>query len=313
MLRSFERTMRRALLLLFAWVIGVPMAPGSTAVVQANQSECLSPGLDILLTNDDGYDTPWIEALHRAFTTAGHRVKRIAPSENYSGGSAALSIRPVSVARVPSDEFTEVYAVDATPATSVLLGATALFGPDTSVDLVISGINEGANLGPATPISGTVGATIVATQVLEPVVPAIAFSSNPIGDDPGSAESRALGERIAGFGVRLVEALQRSSCATASPLLPPGIALNVNYPALAPDAIRGVRWARQSTLKSFGLGFARVGEDLYAPVFERQASGASRPDGDTELFAQGYVTVVALDGDYSIAPDALPALDGLSP
>ncbi|MFP6836722.1 MAG: 5'/3'-nucleotidase SurE, partial [Pseudomonadales bacterium] len=131
-----------------------------TPVLVNAADPCDSPALNILLTNDDGYETIGIVALHRALKAAGHNVKRIAPARNYSGSSASLTMDAISAPRQPNDEFDEIYAVTGSPATTVLIGATAIFGPDEPVDLVVSGINDGANLGPATPISGTVGAII---------------------------------------------------------------------------------------------------------------------------------------------------------
>jgi 5'/3'-nucleotidase SurE len=273
---------------------------------------CVVQPLNILLTNDDGYDTPGIEALHRALVAAGHRVKRIAPAENHSGGGTGLSLRPVSVATVPSDEFADVFAVDGTPATTVLLGATAMFSAAAPVDLVVSGINEGANLGPATTVSGTVGATIVGLRVLEPAVPGIALSTNPVNEDLRSPENLELNRRVAAFAVRLVAAQQQAHCGVHK-VMPPELVLNVNYPPLAADEIQGARWARQSRTRTFGLAFTAAEDDLYVPAFKRVEWVAGDPEGDTELFAAGFITVVPLDGDYSIPAEGLPALDGLAP
>ena len=89
------------------------------------QSECKTPALNILLTNDDGYDTIGIVALHRALRAAGHNVKRVAPERNYSGSSASLTLDVVKAPRLPNEEFAEIYAVAGSPATTVLIGATA--------------------------------------------------------------------------------------------------------------------------------------------------------------------------------------------
>jgi len=293
-------------------VLGLLAAAGLGALTATAAESCTPPPLKILLTNDDGWDTPGIEALHRAFSAAGHQVRRIAPAENHSGGSAGLSIRPVGVTRQASTEFAEVYAVDGSPATTVVLGATALYADGEGPDLVISGINEGANVGPATPISGTVGATIVGLQVVDPAIPGIALSTDPIGDDYASPENLALNRRIAEFAVRLVAMLQESRCGEAS-VLPPGLALNVNYPPRAPEDIRGVRWARQSDVKSFRLVYAPMGDGRYVPSIQPPPAASGTGEGDTELYAEGYVTVVALDGNYSVAPEGLPALDAVAP
>jgi Survival protein SurE len=81
---------------------------------------CTDPSLDILLTNDDGFDRPGIGALHDALTAAGHRVTLAAPSRDYSGSGAALSLfDPITL----ENKEDGVYAIGATPATTALLAS----------------------------------------------------------------------------------------------------------------------------------------------------------------------------------------------
>ena len=56
----------------------------------AETESCPTRALNVLLTNDDGYGTPGINALHQALTDAGHNVKRVAPARNFSGSSACM-------------------------------------------------------------------------------------------------------------------------------------------------------------------------------------------------------------------------------
>jgi 5'/3'-nucleotidase SurE len=284
--------MRRTLLLLLLLL---------PALVNA-ASRCESPSLNILLTNDDGYDTIGIIALHRALKAAGHNVKRIAPERNYSGSSTSLTMDVITAPRLPNDEFAEIYAVAASPATTVLVGATAIFGPDEPVDLVVSGINDGANLGPATPISGTVGATISAMKALVPPIPAIAVSTNPISEEDGAPENLAHVANIADFASRLVATLY---CGP-EPWSTGTLALNVNYPPLAPEAIKGVRIAAQGQAPYFAMGFKALSADRYAPDFGRAESREDIDDSDTFLFRQGYITIVPIDGDYTAHGASLP-------
>lgn len=263
---------------------------------------CESPALNILLTNDDGYDTIGIVALHRALKAAGHNVKRIAPERDYSGSSASLTMDVITAPRLPNDEFDEIYAVAGSPATAVLVGASVLFGPDEPVDLVVSGINDGANLGPATPISGTVGAIIAAMKALVPPIPGIAVSTNPISEEDGAPENLTHVANIAEFIRRLVEALQCSP----DPWSTGTLALNVNYPPLAPDAIKGVRIAVQGRAPYFAMGFRAVADNRYAPDFGRTEPGPDVDGADTFLFRQGYITIVPIDGDYTATGAQLP-------
>ena len=113
--------------------------------------------LFVLLTNDDGVDAPGLAAMRSGLEEAGHRVLTVAPSVNRSGSSGALSVRgPLPVARVSES----VYSVAGTPVDSVRVGVLAI--AQRPPDLVVSGINEGHNVGPAILMSGTVGAALSA-------------------------------------------------------------------------------------------------------------------------------------------------------
>jgi 5'/3'-nucleotidase SurE len=271
---------------------------------------CTDRPLNILLVNDDGFDTPGIIALHRELKASGHNVRRVAPDRNYSGSSASLTIDLIAAPRIPDEEFTEVYAVSGSPATAVLVGATAIFPPEQPVDLVVSGINEGANLGPATVISGTVGATIAAMKALARPIPGIAVSTNPIAEDEAAPENHRHLKTVAGFTSRLV---RRLFCAS-QPWSKGELALNVNYPPLEPEAVKGVRVAAQGKAPYYSMGFKAAAPDRYAPDFGRAEPSQDIENADTFLFRQGYITIVPIDGDYTAGGRPLPAsLEDLEP
>jgi 5'-nucleotidase len=102
---------------------------------------CGSGPLEILLTNDDGYQAPGILALYDSLREAGHHVRLAAPTMNASGSSVSFTWSAVTVVRDPADPDT--FGVAATPATAVVLAATALYPPGRGPDLVVSGINDG--------------------------------------------------------------------------------------------------------------------------------------------------------------------------
>ena len=121
----------------------------------------------ILVSNDDGYHAPGIEALYEAVKDLGDVVV-MAPEQNCSGASNSLTLgRPIGV-RQSSNGF---YSVSGTPTDCVHLAATGFF--DVKPDIVISGINNGQNMGDDTLYSGTVAA---AMEGLMLGVPSIAFS-----------------------------------------------------------------------------------------------------------------------------------------
>ncbi len=261
------------------------------------ETQCEPQPLNILLTNDDGYDQPGITALHRSLKAAGHNVVRVAPSRNYSGASTSLTFEFDSVPKRPDDEFEEIYAVDGSPATAVILGVTGIFDPDVPVDLVISGINNGANLGPSLTGSGTVGAVIAALKMLEPGVPGIGISTGRLSDE-SSGENLAHLARVADYVSHLID---KSQCSDVS-FLNSGQSINVNYPRLAPSNINGVRMARQGYAQYLNFSFNATGDENYEFQFGRVTPGNDIENSDVVLFHQGYITIVPMDGDYSASP-----------
>jgi 5'/3'-nucleotidase SurE len=259
--------------------------------------DCHDRHLDILLTNDDGFDRPGIRTLRDALVAAGHRVTLAAPSHNYSGTGAALSLfSPIDVQKVGDGMF----SIGATPATTVLLGAKVLFPAGRSPDLVVSGTNEGANVGAATPISGTVGAAIAAITLLDPSVPAIALSAALPEKDPLSDANRRHFEDIASFAARLVDALAAPSCGAR--VLPPRTALSVNYPASSPRDVAGIAFARQGRRQFADISFTEKEPGLYVVVL-KPPTGRDDPHSDDELLDKRFVTISVLDGDYSTPAD----------
>jgi 5'-nucleotidase len=172
----------------------------------------------ILICNDDGIYSPGIHALARVACRFGD-VRVVAPDvEQSSMGHAITAMRPLSYRRTPLDGF-EAYRVNGTPADCVALGAHHW----DRVDVVLSGINLGTNLGNAMWHSGTLAA---AKQAALLGMSGIAISA-PFGD--GAPDY----ERLAPYLERVLDLLLKESSLRL---------VNVNLP-LAP---RGIRWTRQS-------------------------------------------------------------------
>lgn len=128
--------------------------------------------MTIVLTNDDGYQSPGLDALRNAFLAAGEKVVVVAPDGPRSGGSRGATFRrPVNIRVVEGDDASRIYACDGTPVDCVRVALLSDLIAD--VGLVISGINEGANLGDHTTYSSTVGAAWESALL---GVPAIALS-----------------------------------------------------------------------------------------------------------------------------------------
>ena len=189
----------------------------------------------------------------------------------------------------------------ATPATCILFGLSVVLdgvGPD----LVVSGTNVGANVGTATPFSGTVGGT---TAALAAGIPAIAFSSDEpdVGeDDPAFAAHYA---NVAAFAVELIAHLESKPGVLSNEpaLLPPDLALNVNYPTVAPEDVQGVKLTVQGQASSASLVFIPIGGDIFIPsVGPGSGDGEDVRDSDTEALAEGYITVTPINSDMTVPP-----------
>jgi 5'-nucleotidase len=178
----------------------------------------------ILLTNDDGISAPGIAALRLALDGLGD-VTTIAPDRNTSAVARGITItRPLRLTATTFAAGWPGTAVDGTPSDCVRVGLLGLHGE--APELVVSGVNHGANLGVDVTYSGTVGAALEAALR---GLPAIAFSAE-------SHEPRWLHEAHG-----LLRTIVRQTLAHG---LPPRTALNVNLPDRPIAEIRGVRVAR---------------------------------------------------------------------
>src|SRR4051812_17622306 len=173
----------------------------------------------ILLSNDDGYFAPGLECLAAELSKIAE-ITVVAPERDRSGASNSLTLdRPLSVRRAPNGfQF-----VNGTPTDCVHLAVTGLL--DELPDMVISGINLGANMGDDTIYSGTVAA---ATEGFLLGVPSVAISL------PSKPAEHF--ETAAGVAVELLERHRRQP---AGPWL-----LNVNVPDIERDAVRGYKITR---------------------------------------------------------------------
>ena len=277
-----------------AWILSV------FAIAACNASAACEPrSLNILLTNDDGFDQPGIVALHRALDADGHFVRRIAPNRNFSGSAASLTFDRIDAPSQPDEEFDEIYAVAATPATAVLLGLTAIFGPDEPVDLVVSGINNGLNIGPITPLSGTVGAIVSGMKLFDPPVPGIAISTNRLSDEVSKEQNEEHLARVAIF----VAGIVRNGQCGDRPLFASGQSLNINYPRREATEIKGPRIARQGRHNSLRLWFSPGSGDVYEPQVEWLGPQDGSGDTDFELLRDGYISIVPIDANFSTTPE----------
>lgn len=213
----------------------------------------------VLVTNDDGVTAEGLTTIRARLLELGLRVSVIAPDGNRSGMARAISFdRPVAVVAAGGDDRDPVFACTGSPVDCVRVGL--LSGLVSPVDLVVSGINHGLNVGDDVTYSGTVGAALEAA-ILD--VPAIAFSQQA---DEGSFRFNDSGLRIS---FRLAaQAAQLARTVLTQP--PPGrTVLNVNLPStdgtprvlltrpgrryFAPGVVKAVGGADGQTFYPYGL------------------------------------------------------------
>lgn len=236
--------------------------------------------MKILISNDDGYQAPGIVALYEALKDVAE-VEVIAPEHNNSAKSNALTLHsPLYVIRA-SNGFRYI---NGTPADCVHIALTGLLG--YLPDLVVSGINNGANMGDDTIYSGTVGAAMEGYLF---GVPAIAFSQ--VEKNWAELESAAFKARD------LIMQMSRQDLIGNSP---PWL-LNVNIPNLPFDEIGHVKLCR--------LGRRHAAEAVITQVSPRGdtmywigAAGATKDDAegtDFHAITQGHIAITPLKVDLT--------------
>jgi 5'-nucleotidase len=243
-----------------------------------------------LVTNDDGIDSPGLHALAATAVEAGLDVLVAAPSAQASGTSASLdAVRRegrtvVSRQEVPGLPGTPAWAVDAQPGHIVVAALNGWFDP--APDLVLSGINHGANVGRAVLHSGTVGAALTAgISDTRALAVSLDVAPHPAVGPRWDSATTVLAQVLA----LLLEA-------------PAATVLSLNVPDVPPDRLGELRHAR---LARHGAVQARVVDVRDGDLHLGDIEVADEPeDGtDTALLLAGYPTLTALrsvdadDGD----------------
>ncbi len=231
----------------------------------------------ILLTNDDGVFSRGLRSLHEALKGVA-KVTVVAPEREMSTVSHAITLNRTLKVRYLGDE---VYSVDGTPADCVNLAIKRLLG--RRPDLVISGINQGENMGQDVLYSGTVSAAFEGTFL---GVPSVAVSL--------AARDNFMFETACQVVLRLLEVLKRNR-------MPEDTLLNVNVPNIPMDDIKGFKVTRQ-------------GKRIYGDkvILEREEDGVrfyridggnpdflEEPGTDFEAVREGFVSITPLHLDFT--------------
>ncbi|HEV8569536.1 MAG TPA: 5'/3'-nucleotidase SurE [Actinoplanes sp.] len=253
----------------------------------------------VLITNDDGIEAPGIRWLARAVVRDGHDVVVAAPLTEASGSSAAMTAVEqdgrivVQRRELAGAKDVPAYAVAASPAFIVLLAMREAFG--AAPDVVMSGINRGANAGAAVLHSGTVGATLTASHaglhglavsldVLNPSTASAASGGAAIAEIDARDDERRHWGSAADLAVRLLPALAHT---------PAGTVLNLNVPDLHVADIRGLRRARLARFGQVRISIAEAGEGFVRTAVQA-ADEELEPGTDLAALAESYAVVTPI-------------------
>lgn len=188
--------------------------------------------MNILISNDDGVHAIGIQTLAKFLRHAGHHVTLIAPDRNRSAASSCLTL--VDPLRITQLENGDYALISGTPADCVHLALNGLF--DTPFDLVISGINHGANLGDDVIYSGTVAAALEGRHLPLPSIAVSLVGENGSGHLKGECHFDTAAQVV----LDLLPKIQSTN-------IPANQVLNVNVPNLPYSELNGIQITRLGT------------------------------------------------------------------
>ncbi|WP_448501046.1 5'/3'-nucleotidase SurE [Sphingomonas sp.] len=242
----------------------------------------------ILVTNDDGYHAPGLAVMEEIAATLSDDVWVVAPAEEQSGAGHSLTLtRPLRIRRHGERRF----AVSGTPTDAVMM-ALAKIMKDTPPDLILSGVNRGANLAEDVTYSGTVSAAMEgALAGVRSIALSQVYARQGMGDNVAFDAARHWGPRVLAPLIDLEWA--------------PRTLVNVNFPALPAEQVQGVRVVTQG-LRDYGRlqivsnrdprGFEYHWFGL-GPTIETPAHST-----DLEAIQDGFVAVTPLHLDLTHGP-----------
>jgi 5'-nucleotidase len=231
----------------------------------------------ILLSNDDGVYAPGLKALHQALSEVAE-VVTMAPDRNRSGASSSLTLEdPLRIQKLENGFF----SVKGTPTDCVHLAVNGLL--ENEPDMVVAGINAGANLGDDTIYSGTVAAAIEGRFLGRPAIAVSSVARSPIHYDTAARVT-----------LELVKQLQKDP-------LPNNHLLNVNVPDVPFEQLRGIQVTRLGQ-RHRSEPIVRAKDPGDRDVYWIGPAGKGQDAGEgTDFYAvaQGFVSVTPLQIDLT--------------
>lgn len=231
----------------------------------------------VLVTNDDGIDAPGLAVAEALAASLAREVWVVAPEHDQSGVAQAISLHQPLRHYARGERR---YALSGTPADCVMF-ALARWFEGQPPDLVISGVNCGANLSDAVMYSGTVGAVVAAAHL---GVPAVALSQ------AYQIRDRIDWAPVEVFGAEVIRKLIRRQ--------PDAVCWNVNFPALPAEQIRAARVTRQMG-GSVPRPVLKAGHDgrglpYHWLEFRHDPQGVTHAQSDVMAVREGYISVMPL-------------------
>lgn len=242
----------------------------------------------ILLTNDDGVNATGLKVLEGIARKFSDDIWIVAPTEEQSGAGHSLTLtQPVRLRRLAERRF----CVTGTPTDSVMM-AIAHIMKDNPPDLILSGVNRGANLGEDVTYSGTVSAAMEgALAGIKSVALSQSYAREGMGDTVPFAAADAWAEQVLRPIVETPMEVRTL--------------VNINFPALAPDQVKGIRVTQQG-LRDYGRlkivertdprGYQYFWFGL-GPMLETPSHST-----DLEAISDGYISVTPLHLDLTHGP-----------
>lgn len=238
----------------------------------------------ILLTNDDGFDARGLVALREIAAELSDDVWVVAPERNQSGAGHSLTLHEPLRCREVSHRF---FAVRGTPTDCVIMAVRHLM-KDALPDLVLSGVNAGANLAEDVTYSGTIAGAIEGTLL---GIRSIALSLTYGFDEDGTVHWRTAVEHAPPLIRRLLAVG-----------FPPEVLLNINFPDLPPSKVKGVAVTTQGRRNAGMLRIDERADPWGTPYFwfgfERRKSNPSHGT-DLRAIYEGKISVTPLHVDLT--------------
>ncbi len=237
--------------------------------------------MQILLTNDDGIFAPGLAAIYKELVKMGD-VTVVAPDVSRSGASHSITYsRPLVCNKVDINGRFTGFSVQGSPADCVKLAVMQLH--DGPIDLLVAGINNGANVGINVYYSGTVAAAMEGA-LLE--IPAVAMSLAV--EAPGVSGDF---EKAAGYCTKILKKLMPVKS---------GDVININIPQLSKGEPKGVRVVPQSS-KGFDEYYIRQKNEQGQTVFQLagEPNHTDETPSDTTSLVEGFITITVLAPDMT--------------